>query len=63
MKKSVVIDTSFDWEGVMKPEIAMHNSIIYELHVKGFTAQHPGIPEEERGTYKGLANPVIIELL
>ena len=60
MNKSVVIDTSFDWEGVQKPEIAMHNSIIYELHVKGFTARHPDIPEEERGTYKGLANPKII---
>ena len=60
MNKSVVIDTSFDWEGVKKPEIAMHNSIIYELHVKGFTARHPDIPEEERGTYKGLANPKIV---
>ncbi|WP_159522735.1 glycogen debranching protein GlgX [Sunxiuqinia indica] len=60
MNKSVVIDTTFDWEGVKKPEIPMHNSIIYELHVKGFTAQHPDIPKEERGTYKGLANPKII---
>ncbi len=60
MKKSVVIDTSFNWEGVTKPDIAMHNSIIYELHVKGFTAKHPAIPQEERGTYKGLANPHII---
>ncbi|MEX0983301.1 MAG: glycogen debranching protein GlgX [Bacteroidales bacterium] len=61
MNKSVVIDTSFDWEGVRKPETPMHNSIIYELHVKGFTATHPDIPENERGTYKGLANPKIIE--
>lgn len=60
MNKSVVIDTAFDWENVIKPEIPMHNSIIYELHVKGFTATHPDIPENERGTYKGLANPVII---
>lgn len=61
MNKSVVIDTSFDWEGVKRPEIHMHNSIIYELHVKGFTANHPGLPEEERGTYRGLANPVVID--
>ncbi|MCG6188886.1 glycogen debranching protein GlgX [Maribellus maritimus] len=60
IKKSVVIDTSFDWEGVVKPDISMHNSIIYELHVKGFTARHPGIPEAERGSYKALANPQII---
>jgi glycogen operon protein len=60
MNKSTVINTEFNWEGVKKPEIAMHNSIIYELHVKGFTAKHPDIPEEERGTYKGLANPIIV---
>jgi isoamylase len=41
MNKSVVIDTRFDWEEVKKPEIQMHNSIIYELHVKGFTALAP----------------------
>jgi glycogen operon protein len=60
MNKSVVIDTRFDWEGVKKPDIQMHNSIIYELHVKGFTALHPEIPEHERGTYKGLTHPNII---
>ncbi len=41
----------------------LHDSIIYELHVKGFTAQHPEIPEELRGTYAGLAHPVAIEYL
>lgn len=61
MNKSIVIDPAFDWEGVKKPDIPMHNSIIYELHVKGFTAMHPEIPENERGTYKGLAHPVVIE--
>ena len=61
MNKSVVIDTAFDWEGVGKPNIPMHDSIIYELHVKGFTATHPGLPEHERGTFKGLANPAIID--
>ncbi|HKJ41669.1 MAG TPA: glycogen debranching protein GlgX [Sunxiuqinia sp.] len=60
MNKSVVINNRFDWEGIEKPDIPMHNSIIYELHVKGFTARHPDIPVEERGTYKGLANPKII---
>jgi glycogen operon protein len=61
MNKSVVIDTAFDWEGVRRPEIPMHNSVIYELHVKGFTATHPAIPEEDRGTYRGLSHPVIID--
>lgn len=60
LNKSIVIDTAFDWEGLEKPNIPMHKSIIYELHVKGFTARHPAIPEEDRGTYRGLANPAII---
>jgi isoamylase len=59
--KSIVVDPEFDWEGVKKPEIPMHDSIIYELHVKGFTALHPEIPERERGTYKGLAHPKVIQ--
>jgi isoamylase len=61
INKCVVVDTSFDWEGTKSPDIQMHNSIIYELHVKGFTALHPDIPENERGTYKALASPVIID--
>jgi glycogen operon protein len=61
MNKCVVIDTSFDWEGVEKPEIPMHDSIIYELHVKGFTATHPDVPAEDRGTYRGLAHPKVID--
>ncbi len=61
VNKSVVVDTGFDWEDTKRPDIQMHNTIIYELHVKGFTALHPDIPENERGTYKGLASPVVID--
>lgn len=60
LNKCIVIDTEFDWEGVQRPDIPMHQTIIYELHVKGFTAKHPDIPEEDRGTYRGLANQKII---
>ncbi|WPP49937.1 glycogen debranching protein GlgX [Catalinimonas niigatensis] len=61
MNKSVVIDSKFDWEDVEKPNIPLHETIIYEVHVKGFTAQHPGIDPELRGTYKGMAQPQVIE--
>ena len=61
VRKSIVIDTGFDWGDETRPEIPLHDSIIYELHVKGITALHPEIPPQERGTYKGLASPVIIE--
>ncbi|MFP4368373.1 MAG: glycogen debranching protein GlgX [Candidatus Kapaibacterium sp.] len=60
VSKCVVVDDTFDWEGVEKPDIPAHNSIIYELHVKGFTAIHPKIPVNERGTYKALASPEIV---
>lgn len=61
--KGVVIDNTFDWEGDTPLRIPMHRSIIYEAHVKGFTAQHPEIPEEIRGTYSALAHPVTISYL
>lgn len=61
MPKCVVIDPGFDWEGVKAPNVEMHNSIIYELHVKGFTQLHPDVPEEDRGTYRGLAHPSVVQ--
>lgn len=61
--KSVVIDPAFDWEGDKPPNIPFHKSIIYEMHVKGFTKTHPDIPEEIRGTYAALAHPVCINYL
>jgi isoamylase len=61
--KSVIIDGRFDWEGVPKPNIPYHKTIIYETHVKGFTKLHPDIPENIRGTYAGIAHPVTIKYL
>ncbi|MBB5286614.1 glycogen operon protein [Rhabdobacter roseus] len=58
--KAVVIDHHFDWEGDELPRIPYHKSIIYEMHVKGFTQLHPDIPEEIRGTYAAIAHPVTI---
>jgi glycogen operon protein len=61
--KSVVTTSHFDWENDRPPITLVHDSVLYELHVKGFTAQHPEIPEELRGTYAGIAHPVAIEYL
>jgi glycogen operon protein len=63
LTKGVVIDTSYDWEGVKCPELPMHRTIIYEAHVKGFTELNEELPEELRGTYAGLAHPSVIEYL
>jgi isoamylase len=61
--KSVVIDSTFDWEGDRPPDIPYHQSIIYEAHVKGFTKLNPKIPEEIRGTYSAIAHPATIKYL
>jgi glycogen operon protein len=61
--KCVITTSHFDWENDRPPMTPVHDSILYELHVKGFTATHPEIPEEMRGTYAGLAHPVAIEYL
>jgi glycogen operon protein len=58
--KGIVIDPSFNWEGDGHLEIPWHRTIIYEVHVKGFTQQHPDIPPALRGTYAGMAHPVAI---
>ena len=61
--KSVVVDPEFDWEGDARPAIPFPETVIYELHVKGFTRRHPGIPEELRGTYAGLASDAAVGYL
>jgi glycogen operon protein len=60
MPKGVVIDPGFDWGGDQPPRTPMHETVIYEVHVKGFTQRHPDVPEELRGTYAGLAHPATL---
>ena len=61
--KSVVVDPYFDWRNDSQLHIPWHETIIYELHVKGFTMLHPEIPDDLRGTYAGLAHPAAIDYL
>ena len=61
--RSVVHNPYFDWGNDRPPDIQLNESVIYEMHVKGFTARHPGIPEAQRGTYAGLGHPAAIEYL
>jgi isoamylase len=61
--KSVVIDDRFEWYGDTQLKIPLNKTVIYELHVKGFTKRFPGIPEEIRGTYAGLGHPETIKYL
>jgi isoamylase len=63
MPKSVVIDERFDWGGDKPPRIPMADTIVYEVHVKGFTKLWPEVPENLRGTYAGLATEPAINYL
>jgi glycogen operon protein len=63
MPKSIVVDGRFDWTGDRHPNRPLHQTEIYEMHVKGFTALMPEVPPELRGTYAGLAHPASIDYL
>ncbi|MFB9690805.1 glycogen debranching protein GlgX [Amycolatopsis plumensis] len=61
--RAVVVNPYFDWANDRPPKVPYNETVVYEAHVRGLTKLHPGIPEELRGTYSGLAHPVMIEYL
>jgi isoamylase len=61
--RSVVINPFFDWADDRHPRTPYHETVIYEAHVRGLTIAHPEIPPGMRGTYAGLAHPVMIDHL
>lgn len=63
MARSLVVDETFDWQGIESPATSVEDTIVYEIHVKGFTARHPEIPPALRGTYLGLGHPAAINYL
>ncbi|MBI4641193.1 MAG: glycogen debranching protein GlgX [Candidatus Tectomicrobia bacterium] len=63
LPKCVVVDLAFSWGDDTPPRTPWHKTLICELHVKGFTAHHPDVPKELRGTYAGLACPAVLDYL
>jgi isoamylase len=61
--RSVVVHDGFPWGDDRRPDTPWSDTVVYEMHVKGFTARHPGVPERLRGTYAGLAHPAAVEHL
>jgi isoamylase len=61
--RSVVHNPFFDWGNDRPPDVQLNESVIYEVHVKGFTIRHPDVPEAQRGTYSGLAHPAAVDYL
>jgi isoamylase len=56
---SVVVDDAFDWQDDLRPLVDWDSTVLYELHVKGFTQLHPDLPPAQRGTYAGLGHPAV----
>ncbi|HEY8141274.1 MAG TPA: glycogen debranching protein GlgX [Kofleriaceae bacterium] len=63
MPRCVVVNPYFDWDNDRPPRTPWHETVIYEVHVKGFTQLHPDVPLPLRGTYAGLAHPAMIRHL
>ncbi|MBA2769349.1 MAG: glycogen debranching protein GlgX [Sporichthyaceae bacterium] len=57
---SVVVDPDFDWGDDRAPLVPWADTVLYELHVRGFTRLHPAVPTHLRGTYAGLAHPDVV---
>ena len=58
--RSVVVNDQFDWSGDVLLDIPYHKSVIYELHVKGFTQLLPDVPDPLKGTFSALAHPAAL---
>ncbi len=64
MPKCTVVDPNFDWTGERaRKRLRVDHTIIYEMHVRGFTKLHPAVPEDLRGTYAGLATKEVIDYI
>jgi glycogen debranching enzyme GlgX len=63
MPRSVVVHDDFDWEGDSQLRTRWQDTVVYELHVKGYTRLHNEIPEHQRGTYAGLGSPTVTRYL
>jgi glycogen debranching enzyme GlgX len=61
--RSVLVHDDFDWEGDEPPRVPWSDTVVYELHVKGFTRLHPEVPRELRGSYAGLATKPVTQYL
>lgn len=61
--RSIVIDNAYDWGDDTSPRTPWYQTVIYETHIRGLTMTHPGVPEELRGTYAGMACDAVIDHL
>ena len=63
MPKCRVVETAFTWNDDRQPHTSWEETIILEMHVRGFTMKHPAVDMQERGTFAALAAPAVIDYL
>jgi isoamylase len=63
MPKAVVIDDAFSWGDERAPGVPWRDTVVYELHARGFTMRHPDVPGPLRGTFAGLSSPQVLDYL
>jgi glycogen operon protein len=63
MPKCVVVDTAFTWGDDRRPHTPWQESIIYELHTKGFTIRNPEVPKDIRGSFAGMSTQAVVKYL
>jgi isoamylase len=63
MPRCILVDPAFTWGDDRAPRTPWNRTVIYEVHVKGFTQRHPGVQEHLRGTYLGMAQEPVLEYL
>jgi isoamylase len=61
--KCRVVESAFTWNHDRPPRTSWEETIIYEMHVRGFTMRHPAVAHRERGTFAALASPAVIDYL
>lgn len=63
MPKAVIVDEHFDWGDDHPPRVPWADTVIYELHLRGFTQRRDGIPDHDRGTFGALGRADTIDYL
>ncbi|MEO7335780.1 MAG: glycogen debranching protein GlgX, partial [Caldimonas sp.] len=63
MPKGRVLEPAFTWGDDRRPSVPWHDMLVYEMHVRGFTMTHPGVPEHLRGTYAALGSAPVVDYL
>lgn len=60
---SLTVEADFDWDGDTPLRLPWNDTVIYEAHVKGLTYLHPSVPEQDKGTFRGIACKEVIDHL